>query len=95
MSYSNEQLVAALVTSPTLKEAAQTVGCHRSTLTRKMNDPEFAEMVKIAKRDYLRTYLSGAVARQEMAVDTLLDVLQNNPDDSLKLRAADILLKSL
>ena len=95
MTYSDETLVAALVTSPTRKEAAEKAGCDKSTLTRRMADPDFAELVKEAKKTYLRTYLSGAVSRQEMAIDTLIDIIENNPNDALRLRAADVLLKSI
>lgn len=95
MSYSDETLIAALVTSPTQKQAAEMVGCDKSTLTRRMSDADFADRVKIAKRDYLRTYLSGAVSRQELAIDALIDILKNNPNDAVRLRAADIILKNI
>lgn len=95
MTYSNEELIGALVTSPTQKAAAEKVGCDKSTITRRMADPDFAELLATEKKNFLRAHLSGAVARAELATNALIDIIEHNPSDALRIRAADVLLKSL
>lgn len=95
MAYTDETLIAALISSPTLAQAAKKAGCHRSTLSRRMTDADFTAKLATAKKDYLRMALAGSVARQQLAVDALVDIIEGNPSDAIRLRAADILLKNL
>lgn len=93
MSYSDEQLISAIVASPTQNKAAALIGCHRSTITRRMHDDAFAAKVMAAKLSEMRTQLAGAAARYTLACDCLVDIIENSHDDGLRLRAAAELLR--
>ena len=71
----NDQLVLALLQHPSIEKAASAAGVSESTLRRRMQDPEFQELYREARRE---SY-SQAVARLQhatgAAVSTLLRVM--------------------
>lgn len=88
------RLIAALLVSRNLTEAAQTAGISIRTLQRHMADSEFREALQLAQTEALnhaQRRLSHLVLR---AVDTLADCLESTAAPENR-QAADSIFKNL
>lgn len=86
--------IAALLTAPTIAEAAAAVGVHEQTLWRWLQDPEFQSRYREAKREAV----SQAVARLQQvsgeAVDTLRGIMvDTEAKDAARVTAAKAVLE--
>ncbi len=91
----DEILIAALLSSPTKKEAAKAAGIGITKLKERLNDPAFIEKLDAAKRDLLEqstVYIQGIVSE---AITKMRDIM-NDPDapQQTQLNAAECLLRN-
>lgn len=91
----DEKLIAALLISPTVKDAAAAVGMSESTVYKKLNDEAFDKKYAAARMSLLEqttAYLQGMTAE---AVDKIREIM-NDPETPRQtaLNAADCLLRN-
>jgi hypothetical protein len=84
-----EVAVAALLSAPTIKRAAQQVGVSQQALQKWLKIPAFAAMVRDARQQAFRHALTRLQAEADKAVVVLARVLRKRTvDDKTKVRAA-------
>lgn len=88
-----ELAIAALLTTPTIKEAAEKCGMGENTLLSWLKIPEFAEQYKEAKRQVLDVAINRLQTIAGEAVECLRDVLtnQDNPASARVSAAKSVL----
>lgn len=69
-----EREIAVLLSSRTLREAAETLGCSTRTLLRHLKHREFQRRYKAARDELLRHAMTQLRAQSEKAVGALADV---------------------
>jgi len=92
---SDEQIIAALLNSGTIKAAAAAAGVSERTLYDRMADGGFQALYKAAKADLIRAAVISLNSKVQAAIDTIADVMnneQNNP--ATRLQAAQTILSS-
>jgi len=92
MSRTDEGIIAALLTSRSVKEAAAQVGISDRTMSRRLADPDFQQKLREAGVSLLRGALGSLPGLVTDAVD-VLDEGMRSPDQKLRLRAADLVLR--
>jgi DNA-binding transcriptional MerR regulator len=88
-----EQAISALLTHPTIGEAAAAVGVHANTLRVWMKDPRFDAAYREARRRLLDRTVGKLQHAVFCAVDTLLRDLRNRKGPGTRLQAARTLLE--
>ncbi len=91
----DEILIAALLSSPTKKEAAKKAGIGLTKLKERLNDPAFIEKLDAAKRDLLEqstVYIQNIVSE---AITKMREIM-NDPDapQQTQLNAAECILRN-
>lgn len=92
---SDEEILAALLSSGTVREAASAAGLPIRTLYDRMNAPDFQIMYREARADVLREATNNLNKRMQAAVDTIVEIMtdaENNP--AIRLQAAQTILKN-
>lgn len=92
---SNEEIIAALLSSGTIQGAAAAVGLAPRTIYDRMADSEFKAAYSAAKSDVLRTALIAANSRLSEAIKTIGEIMsnaQNNP--ATRLQAAQTIIST-
>ena len=92
---SDEQIIAALLNSGTIRAAAAAAGVSERTVYDRMADGEFQALYKAAKADLIRAAVLSLNGKVQAAIDTIADVMnneQNNP--ATRLQAAQTILNS-
>ena len=92
---SDEEILAALLSSGTVREAASAAGLPIRTLYDRMNAPDFQIMYREARADVLREATNNLNKRVQAAVDTIAEIMtdaENNP--AIRLQAAQTILKN-
>jgi hypothetical protein len=87
-----EQAIAALLSEPTVEEAAAEAGVGYATLRRWLKDSEFISAYRQARREVVESAMDRIRAASAQAVDTLLEVAKDGAKDSDRVRAAIALL---
>lgn len=90
---SNEEIIAALISSGTIQNAAQAAGIAPRTIYDRMKDKEFREEYKEARADVLRGAVNSLNQRVNEAVNTIAEIMgneQTNP--ATRLQAAQAIL---
>ena len=87
-----EQAIAALLSTPTLKDAAQASGVSEVSLWRWMQLPEFQAQYRTARRQIVERAVSELQAATGEAVETLKRNLHCE-QASVEIRAAQIILE--
>ena len=95
LSLKQQRLISALISSPSVAEAARQAGVSLRQAHRYLEDPAFGEALKEAEGIALSGLLRGLVGLGEKAVQALSDALGPEQDIRLRLRAGDILLGRL
>lgn len=72
-----QKALEALISFPTIKEAAQHSGLSESTLYRYLNDDEFKQAYRNAKKEIMRGVSNSIQMASTIAIDTLIDVMTN------------------
>ena len=93
-SRKTEEVIAALLQNPTIKEAANVAGLHENTVLRLMKQPEFQDQYRQARQELLQSTLNKLQELSSQAVATLSVVMaaQKSPA-SAKVSAARTVLE--
>ena len=94
---SDEQIIAALLTHGTIKEAAAAVDLSERALYDRMNTGEFQELYKAAKADLLRSAVLRLNSHLLKAIDTTAELMDSNGGvvkPAIRLQAAQTILNS-
>ena len=90
----NEQILAALVATGSVRAAAKAVGVSETTIRARLNDPDFRAEYEKAKSEILTEACDALAARLTLAVDVLCDVLDSDATPAtVKVSAADSILR--
>lgn len=91
----DEQIIAALLNSGTIKDAAGAVGISERALYDRMSKGEFQALYKAAKADLIRAAVLNLNRQLQAAIDTVVEVMQN-PDNNpaIRLQAAQTILNN-
>ena len=73
----NEQVIAALLATSSIREAAAVANCHENTVAKLLQKPEFADQYKIARQELLRSTLDKLQAINAQAVECLATVMSS------------------
>ena len=92
---SDEQIIAALLTHRTIKEAAAAAGISERAIYDRMNGGEFQALYKAAKTDLMRTAVIDLNGHIEAAINTIADVMNNKDNNAaIRLQAAQTILNN-
>jgi len=90
-----DQLVVALLENPTLEKAAVAAGISAVTLWRRMQEPEFVEAYRKARRESFSQSIARLQHASNAAVGTLLRVMTDRTaTPSSRVRAAEVVLQN-
>ena len=92
----DEQIIAALLNTGTLRAAAAAVGISERTIYDRMTRGEFQALYKAAKTDIIRAVVFNINNRLQEAVNTIADIMQdpgNSP--AVRLQAAQTILNNV
>lgn len=88
------ELVGALLSSTTVREAAAAVGVSEATLYRRMRVPEFRALIRESRRRAFGHALSRLQVASESAVRTLEDLMESKEAPAgVRIRAATVVLR--
>ena len=83
-----QRAIAALMTHPNVRSAAEACGVGGRTLYRWMSDPEFAAQLAAAEAELVDQTARRLLALTDDAIRSLAQLLVGSEDDSVRLRAA-------
>lgn len=92
---SDEQIIAALLNSGTIKQAAAAAGIAERTIYDRMSNGEFQALYKAAKADLIRGAVFSINNKLEAAIDTVNEIMankENNP--AVRLQAAQTIINT-
>ena len=91
---SRESAIAALVTSPSIKDAASACGIAEKTMHSWLNEPDFALKLREAQEEVTRQAISRVLLSIGRSIDTLEEVMQDITNNaSPRVAAARTLLE--
>lgn len=94
MTRKMESAVAALLTAPTIATAAAAVGISEQTLWRWLQDPDFKERYREAKREAVAQAVARLQQVSSQAVETLWVIMTDDEaKDSTRVTAAKAVLE--
>ena len=91
----NEEIIAALLSRRTIKEAAAAVGLSERAVYDRMNGPEFKLQYQEARADLVRAAVVSLQEHLQAAIDTVADIMadpENNP--AVRLQAAQTIINT-
>ena len=92
---SDEQIIAALLTTGTIKGTAAAVNLSERTIYDRMNDGDFKALYKGAKADLTRTAVFSINGQLAAAIQTVVDVMSNEENNAaVRLQAAQTIINS-
>lgn len=92
---SNEQIVAALLTSGTIRATAKTLNISERTIYDRMTEGEFVELYKGAKTDLMRQAVFSLNEQIQSAICTVAEIMNNEDNNAaIRLQAAQTLLNT-
>lgn len=90
-----ERAVAALMASPTAKEAAKAAGIGESTLRSYKSDPEFMELYTAARHELIDEGVKSIQGKFSEAVETVCHVMrEEGAPPSVRLSAANSIIQN-
>ena len=90
---SDEEIIAALLQSATLKEAAELAGISPRSLYDRMNREDFIAAYQRAKAEHLRAALLSLNGKVEEAIATIAGIMQDEKTNpATRLQAAQTIL---
>jgi DNA-binding MurR/RpiR family transcriptional regulator len=72
-----EKGIAALISSPSIQEAAKVVGVGEATIYRWLKDPGFEKSYQQARRQVVTQVIAQVQANMSTAVQTLKEIMEN------------------
>ena len=92
---SDEQIIAALMSTGTYKDTAKTVGMSERNLYERMGNRDFKEQYKRAKTDVVRKAIFKLNKSISLAVDTVVKIMSDeNTNPATRLQAAQTILNN-
>ena len=91
-SRTEEQLIAALLTHPSIEAAAESVGISPVTAWRWMKDQAFAARCREARREVMRHTMGRLQEASQEAVDCLRKLQRAGKSESVRIAAARTIL---
>lgn len=92
---SDEQIIAALLTHRTIKEAAAAAGISERALYDRMNAGGFQALYKAAKSDLMRSAVIDLQGHISAAVETIAEIMSNKDNNAaIRLQAAQTILNN-
>lgn len=92
---SNEEIIAALLNSGTIKAAAASVGLSERAMYDRMSDHEFKGQYLEAKADILRAAVCNINESLNGAIETIAEIMNNEKNNpAIRLQAAQTLLNN-
>ena len=89
----DEQIIAALLSKGTMKEAAAAVGISERTLYDRMNEGSFQALYKAAKADLIRAAVFDLNKQLQAAIDTVADIMRDEKNNAaVRLQAAQTII---
>lgn len=85
----DDELLAAVLSSKTYAEAARVLGVSKNTVTRRLQNEELYSRLLRMRKDVLSVVNQSMIARSLEAVDTMYSLMNNSESDSVRLSAAD------
>ena len=90
---SDEEIIAALISTGTIKAAAQAAGIGERTIYTRMKSGEFQALYKAAKADTIRAAVNALNARTQAAIDTIAEIMEaQDINPATRLQAAQTIL---
>ena len=77
LSRKQEAAIVALVSQPTIKDAANAAGVNEATIFRWLQLKEFQEAYRVVRRESVKQAVARLQQATSQAVDTLSDVMSN------------------
>ena len=92
---SDEEIIAALLSSGTVREAASAAGLPIRTLYDRMSKPDFQIMYREARADVLREATANLNKQVQAAVNTIAEIMTDaDTNPAIRLQAAQTILKN-
>ena len=93
MRISDERMIEALITTESITKCAEVLGCNRKSIYDRMKKPEFYAKLQQQRKDSFTLTTSKITNAQEMAVQTLIDIMNStDATDGCKIKASQIIL---
>ena len=90
---SDEEIIAALISTGTIREAARTAGISERALYERMKSGDFQALYKSAKADTIRAAVNALNARTQAAIDTIAEIMEaQDVNPATRLQAAQTIL---
>lgn len=93
-SRKQEQLIAALLSHPTIEAASKSIGIADTTAARWMKTPEFQVAYREARREAMRRTTARLQSAASEAVDALCEITRSGEGESARVSAAKCILDS-
>lgn len=91
----DEQIIAALLSKGTMKEAAAAVGISERTLYDRMNEGSFQALYKAAKADLIRAAVFDLNKQLQAAIDTVAGIMRDEKNNAaVRLQAAQTIINN-
>lgn len=86
-------MIEALVTTGNITKCAEMLGCNRKSIYDRLKKPEFYAKLQQQRKDSFALTTSKITNAQEMAVQTLVDIMNSaDASDGCRLKASQIIL---
>lgn len=91
----DEQIIAALLASGTIKAASAAVGLSERAVYDRMNNGDFQAVYKAAKADMVRAAVFSINKQLQAAIDTVTEIMQSaDVNPAIRLQAAQTILNN-
>lgn len=92
---SDEEIIAALLSSGTIREAAQAAGISERALYERMKGGDFQALYKSAKADTIRAAVVSLNSKLQAAIETVSEIMQDQEaNPATRLQAAQTILNN-
>ena len=92
---SDEQIIAALISSGTITKAAEAAGISSRTIYERMTHREFKAAYRAAKSDLIRQAVFNMDNKLTDAINTIADIMNDkNANPAIRLQAAQTILNN-
>ncbi len=93
MRVTDNQLISALLTHATIKQASDEVGLSEQSVYSRLRKPDFREKLQVARDNQFQVISNKLEDANFLALDTLVKILDNKEVSAgIKVRASQILL---
>lgn len=95
MRISDERMLEALASTTGITKASEMLGCNRKTIYDRLKKPAFYAKLQQQRKDSLILTASKVAGAQELAVETLIDIMHSESATvGCKLKASEIVLNT-